>query len=299
MKTSLTVAIALCFLYTMLLESGLVPVRAHMKLQSQWQSNQYVVEKYVRDSYADVGGREVVFVGSSLTQRLSFSERASCVYNLSLSGDSALTGLGVIANATRKPKVVFVEINEPERSRNDVLIKKTSDQLSQVSPIFYVENKPVNLIIRLLPRTEKVEPSQEMNDTVRLSALALQMSVYKTQIPLDLLNKQMTEFRRIVDDLESKGIKVIFFEMPIHPDLEESPRAVQIRNAFKHQFYKNQLIGFRDLAKGRVIKTVDGVHLAVDEAKTVVKNVNEYADNICLVSSRTVSRLNNAGLPTQ
>jgi len=227
---------------------------------------------------------KVVFVGSSLTNRLDFNENSGCVYNLSLGGDSSLTGLGAIANSAEIPRLVFIEINVPERSVNQDLINNGKRVEMRISAIFYVENMPMNLALGLLHRPSKEKSAKtepEINESILQNALALQLRNYQIPISSDILNNNLVEFTHMVRGIEEKGGKVILYEMPIHPDLENTPRAVQIRNAFKKTFPNHKLLDFHELAGGGAIRTMDGMHLSSSEAINVVENMTPYINSIC------------------
>jgi hypothetical protein len=283
MRNSLIIAAVLFLIYGLFLEYGPKPV--HAKMQSQWQENRYALEKYFQDSKSGIAKHEVVYVGSSLTKRLDFADESKCVYNLSFNGDSALTGLSAIAHSAAKPRVVFVEINVPQRGIDQDLIAKASGFVTQLSAVFHIENMPINIansfLYSFVHSLKMNKPSKEVNETVRLDALAMQVKVGKGTLSSDILKENLAEFSRLVKDIESNGTKVAFFEMPIHPDLEYSARTVQIRNAFKSSFPNNQLIDFTELAEGANIKTVDGMHLSDDDAKIVVKNMKVHFADVC------------------
>lgn len=276
MKNSIAVAIILFVVYGVFLEFG--PKPAQIKTQSQWQNNQLFIEKFFRAAKTP----EVVFVGSSLAERLDFNGGNSCVYNLALGGDSVLTGLSVIAMSGRKPGTVFVEINVPERGINKDLIEKTSGVLQGLSSMFYVENMPVNLVYSFLSPAKKNSSGSEANEAVLRNALSLQRQGYRKTLTSATLEKSLAEFRSLTGTLESKGIKVVFFEMPVHPDLENTPRALQIRAAFRQAFPGNKFIGAEVLSEGLTIKTMDGVHLLPDEAKKVVLILQGYYKDACV-----------------
>lgn len=279
MRNPLVFAALLCFVYGLLLEYGPKPVQAIM--QSQWQDNQFSIEKYLRDSKSGHTQHKVVFVGSSLTQRLDFDGESNCVYNLSLQGDSALTGLSVIANSVENPRQVFIEINVPQNGVNQDLINRGTALLPHLLPIFHVENMPINLALSFLHHIKNEKPVNVSNDTVNLNALALQVRSYKELLPPENLSQNMGEFRRLVRDIESKGSKIVFFEMPVHPELENSPRAIQIRNAFKNLFQNYRLLSFQELSNPITVITADGLHLHKDEAITVVRNIKVHLKEVC------------------
>jgi hypothetical protein len=200
---------------------------------------------------------------------------------MALGGDSALTGLSALARSARIPRKVFIEINVPERGINKDLIDRATGVLPKLSSIFYIENMPINLLYSFLLQTKKNNFASEVNEAVRQNGLSLQRQSYSQTLTSETLAENLAEFRAIVSALESKGAKIIFFEMPVHPDLENTPRAVQIRTDFKHAFPINQFIGFDELSNGLTIKTGDGLHLLPDEAKNVVLIFKGYFKGAC------------------
>jgi hypothetical protein len=282
MRNSLIIAAVIFLAYSLFLAYGPKPVKA--KMQSQWQDNRYAIETYLRDSKAAVTQHQVVLVGSSLTKRLSFDEDSRCVFNLAFNGDSALTGLSVIANSYKPPRAVFVEINVPSLGSNQELIAQSSGLLPQLSTVFHIENMPMNLAISYLYSSRNRDSERdviEVTEPVRHNAIAHQVLGYENTLPSDILDKNMSEFNRLVKVIESKGTRVIFFEMPIFQDLEYSPRAVQTRKAFNGAFPFYEFLTYQDLGKGGIIKTSDGLHLLRDEAKNVSSNMRRYLNDFC------------------
>ena len=282
MRNSLIIAAVILLSYSLFLGYGPKPVKA--KMQSQWQDNRYAIETYLRDSKTAITQHAVVLVGSSLTKRLIFEEDSRCVFNLAFNGDSALTGLSVIANSYKPPRVAFVEINVPSLGHNQELIAQSSGLLTQLSAVFHIENMPMNLATSYLYSSRNRDADRdviEVTEPVRLNAIAHQVPGYKNTLPSGILNKNMSEFDRLVRVIESKGTRVIFFEMPIFQDLEYSPRAVQTREAFHGTFPNHEFLTYQDLAKGETIKTSDGLHLLRNEAKNVSSNMREYFNDFC------------------
>ena len=279
MRISLIIAASFFLIYGLLLQYGPKPIQT--RIQSLWQENQYSVEKYSRDTKSISTRHQAVIVGSSMSKRLDFASGTGCTYNLALRGDSSLTGLNVIANQPEKPQVVLIEINIMDRSRNRELIERASGLLSQLSPIFHTENKPINLALSFVSQLETRKSPRKINEAVRLNAIALQAEGYNTQLPSAILDKNLTEMIQLVGNIEAKGTKAIFFEMPVHPELESTPRSLQIRRAFKSAFPNHKFLEIAALTGGVIVKTEDGLHLSPEEAKIVVKNMGAYFNDIC------------------
>lgn len=282
MRNSLLIAVVIFIAYGIFLEQGPKPLK--VITQSQWQDNQYAVEKYLRDSNDRGNQYNVVIVGSSLARRLDFDKESKHIYNLSLSGDSSLTGLSVIANSYASPRLVLIEINVPQRGINQDLVVAVTGVLQKLSAMFYIENKPINLAYSFrfqyksaaLPKESSELVYQEPNESLLNNGIAFHSKTNQELLSSDLLNQKITEFSDLIKIIETKGTRIIFFEMPVAPDLENTPRAVQIRNAFKTSFPKYKLLNYQDLAAANTIKTTDGVHLTSDAAKVVKANLMAY-----------------------
>jgi len=290
MRTTISVTLALLILFSVALNLHSLP--KHPILQSQWQSNQYLIEQYLR--FQPSNRIDTLVIGSSLTNRLDFNKTANCIYKLSLSGDGSLTALMVAMKAAITPKNIWVEINVPERDINDGLIKDSSGYLKSL-PAFQIENRPLNLVLDSFHylkskfRSENVikkksvesNSNSDINSDIRLKAIALQTKSYGKEIQSNILQDRMNEFLNLVNQLESRGAIVGFFEMPTYPGLTESPKAVQVREAFKKVFPKHKFISAGELSNGLTVRTADGVHLQNDEANVVAANFDSYLRTNC------------------
>jgi hypothetical protein len=273
MKKTLIITILIYLIYSFFIKFG--PKPAKFLMQSQWQNNQYIVERYKREYLSDCSNskQNVVIVGSSLAQKLAIDKISKCTYNLALAGDSALTGLTIIAKDSRPPKLILVEINVPMLNVNQMLIDHSLSIWVNLPTIFYTEYKPFNLVMSFIDQFKPHKKPKGPNESVRKNALALQTLSYNKQVTSENLKLKIEEFNHLVNAIESKGGSVIFFEMPVHPSLEYTPRAIQIRSAFESTFPTHRLINFNELSIGSEIKTLDGLHLHNDEAIEVTKNL--------------------------
>jgi hypothetical protein len=283
MKISLFVAVGLLLLHAAFAVFG--PKPREPRFQDQEQQNRYIIERYL----ADAASTRVVYVGSSMAARLSARGGPSCAFNLSLHGESSLTGLSVATLAASRPKRVFVEINVPERKPNVKLIDKGNSALARHLRLFAVENMPVNLVFSYVYQL-KGNTTPAFDATLLANGLAVQQDVYAHEIEPDLLAANMQILRDQVSALEASGTQVIFFELPIHPALEQTPRARQIRTAFIAVFPTERLITSVELSRGIKVRTIDGVHLSLEEADAVASALQTHHREACSAPSRTAAR---------
>ncbi|MEA2911217.1 MAG: hypothetical protein QOJ15_3298, partial [Bradyrhizobium sp.] len=88
--------------------------------------------RYIQESLPDV-----VIVGSSVSFRLKEEYFATpSLRNLAIAGGSPLTGLEIVANGKRLPRVVLVEANVLSRSTDAALVEKYS-RSDRAEPLFF------------------------------------------------------------------------------------------------------------------------------------------------------------------
>ncbi len=269
--------IALVILYSAFIHYAPRPAVAAM--QSQWEDNRFKLEQYQRLAVVP----RVVVVGSSLSDRLMFEGDGGCVYNMALAGESALTGMGELVGSKNLPKMVLVEINVPQKQVNQDLIDHSRSWIANLSPIFYTENIPINRMYSYLSSLRKHDDSHDVvSEAAFKSALAMQIKEFASNIPEPEFEREISSYKSMVSQLESKGVKVALFDIPIQPVLEDSKLADQIRGRFRKAFPTNKLISYRALSKGVSIRTHDGIHMYSDSAKEVVDNLKQYYQWVCM-----------------
>lgn len=279
--TFLTTLILLALYYAAVRFTPASPVAT----QSQWQRNQHTLEHYV------LGGERVdcVVVGSSLSQRMEFPDGQDVVRNLALAGGSALTGLELIKASGHRPRCILVEINHPERDIDLPTVEKATRALPRISPLFETRNAPINFFLTQVRRFRK-EPG-DPSPSERILSQMLAFHLNDNRVPLDpvLLDHQLEKLRDILKELEARGSRILFFEMPVRPEIAASPRARQVREAFDRSFKDHRRLDPTALAKPEPFRTMDGVHLTPAEASLVARRIRELIEQESGVSGRSLS----------
>lgn len=245
--------------------------------QSQWQDNLTVMERFQTSSVAI----DSAYVGSSLTRRLTVERPGQCAFNLSLDGDSALTGLALVQARDRPLRQVFVEINVPQRPENKLLLAEALRHASYRLPIFLTENIPVNRLIAFVNERRGVRPRVAPTGAAFDGALKLQQDSYKQRIDATELASQLARFRQLVTEIESRSTSVVFFELPVDGSLENTVRAQQIRSAFRDAFPSHSMVTFEELTDRGAVQTLDGVHLADGVAERVSSQIQARFPSRC------------------
>lgn len=236
---------------------------------SQEALNRQTVERYRYRIDAPV-----VIVGSSLAARFASAGDTACIYDLSIAGGSALTGLEIISQKPVKPRRVLVETNLLDRPL-DTRFAERPLWYREYLPLTWVENSPVNRLLTFIAELRSMGGGERAASThAELAApLRLQQAAYDKPVPGTTLSQALGELRKRLAALRRAGVEPILFEMPVHPSLVERLRARQMRAAVKQAFPDMRFVTSESLADGIAVRTTDGVHLDEGEAALVFERL--------------------------
>jgi hypothetical protein len=237
------------------------------------------LNRYVREPIPDV-----VLVGSSLTFRLKegyFSTPR--LRNLGLAGGSPVTGLEIVANQPRLPKIILVETNVLSRSADTALVKNYS-KTNNAGPLFFrpirtavaaYENwvhAPLNhaQISNSLDRLLNQPPSDFDNRTYVDRAL----QQWNAEDPTAAVQVNVQRIAQLIPAIERRGARVLFFELPCSTQLEGS-RFAEITREIVHTAFADpgQWLHI-DYARGE-LRWADGVHLDERSALIVTQSIEK------------------------
>jgi hypothetical protein len=268
-----------------------------LQAQHQYHENLCKAEKFqfTKESI------EVVILGSSLGNRINERILPTNWFKLTFSGYSSLEGLELITKSNISVKNVLIETNILHRSLNTNFIndvnKPIFSSLKHYLPAFKTCNQPVSLIYPYtaylfygvqneisglftkktisetigIPKnnsnTQNNGSMPKQSDSKNPSFKA-QYELYAENIDSTLIKNQLIHLRKYIQILESRNIKIVFYEMPIDIELRKMPRAIQIRKCFLNEFPKNRYNYI--IAPDSVnYNTSDGIHM-------VGESINDY-----------------------
>jgi hypothetical protein len=253
----------------------------------------------VLDRYLQLPVRSITLVGSSLTFRLKeqFFDNGT-VRNLALPGGSALTGLALIdIDKARPPKIVAMETTVFDRSVDTNLLQ-TLTHRHDLSAVL----RPLRSLAAFYQSTRDL--TQPMFDVEkRRAVLEASAATYDNQKSINetLLvwnrngyDKSIVEnadaANALVADLEARGTKVFFYELPVSPALEQSHYLETIRSALKTRFGLEEDRWLSLEYPAEELRWEDAIHL--DERSAILMSASlENAINKKLdVDHRTGSR---------
>jgi len=276
---SSVVALCLFFFYNALL--GLKSLRKQFAVQSQWQENIVKAQEYPLMATPKPG----VIVGSSLSAKLAGTALEDACYNLSFSAEGPFTGLEIVRRHPITPRVVFIETNllvrEENRTVVDGAFRPVISDLRPYLPALRERYQPANLISgglgvgfvsqlvkikqQFWPVPRSAQQRKEGEKPLFKQSLAMKITQYNVPAKAEVIKRHTSEMKASVSDLERRGARCVFVEMPVDQALLALPRSTQVRDALKEPFppFKYVWIGPEE---GRRYVTTDGVHLAKSEA---------------------------------
>ena len=237
------------------------------------------LNRYVNEPVPDV-----VLVGSSLTFRLKEEYFATPrVRNLALAGGSPLTGLAIIANRSRIPRIVLVETNVLSRSMDMALVEKYSKDDS--ARAWFV--RPIRSAVALYENWMHAPPTREQAAQTRARLLDQPPVQFDNAVYVDRAFQQLdadeqtssvrenTErIRRLAVLLEQRGARVLLVEVPYMGRIEEA-RSVKATRAIIHTAFPEQDRWLRLVVDSSELRWADGVHLDERSALIVSRAVDD------------------------
>jgi hypothetical protein len=223
---------------------------------------------------------DTVLVGSSMTFRLfeDYFDRPT-VRNLAISGGSSLTGLTIIASYQSLPRLILVETNILTRPVDGALVEAFGR--NNVEPFKWF--RPVRAAISLTyywikyrSQAEQIErlPKAEPADHDISAALSIALREYGDSTPDQAMNQNAETLGRLVTSLESRGCKILFFELPYPGKLGETPHAIAARLLMRSAFPDPRK--WLDLTSdARQLRWIDAYHMDERSAVIVAQEIDK------------------------
>ena len=268
--------------------------------QYNWQSNLFAAEEFVWGEKA----YDNIILGSSLSNRITpeMLPADQDWYNLSLAGLGVFDGLELIRQSNNVPQNVYIEVNKIMREPSSVFHKavfaKSKTLLRDHLSYSFESQKPIPLIekafedkvvrktlgkmehefLKLPFFRQPTKGGLEKQEKAAMNEDAFAQIKQKLvqqygEIDEQKLSRHLTLLSKQVAELEDRGIRVVFFEIPIESSICNLKRSVSIRNGIKTAF-SNQYIEQPDCS---TYQTTDGLHL---NNKSAVRYVEFFINNI-------------------
>jgi hypothetical protein len=245
------------------------------------------LNRYAREPIPDI-----VLVGSSLTFRLKEEYFITPrLRNLALAGGSPVTGLEIVTNQPRLPKLVLIEANVLSRAPDAAVVERYSSR--DAEPLFF---RPVRTAVAAyenwlhaplthaqvsaaLDQLLKEPPSDFDNRVYADRALAQ----FNAQDSTGVTQANVDRVEQLIASIERRGSRALLYELPYSQPLEES-RLAKITHEIVHaRFPAPDRWLHIDYARSD-LRWADGVHLDERSAVIVAQSIDRVLPS--LVGSR-------------
>jgi hypothetical protein len=251
----------------------------------QQRANYLHAQQFVHEAPADAK----VICGSSMSDRLDGSKLGADHVKLTFPGGGPLTGLELIHGTGRTPPLVWVETNVILRATEEGLLDDALSpwrrKLREKSPIFKEEGRPsefgVGFLKAVASKASKALETPKAAAALDKDTFADVMKANREHLdrkpdPKDLATK-IARLGTLIDTLQSKGSKVILFEIPFDRNLTELAEPTAVRKAL-HERFPTDRYRWLDLKQTESWQTTDGIHLPPAEADKVVARMLEFEE---------------------
>lgn len=249
--------------------------------QNQWQSNLVFAQEYIYSSYTPKGA----VLGSSLASRLDKDLLESAeIYNLAFAGGSVQSGLEIIKHSNKIPQILYIETNVLfERDADSAMLGILFDPLlfkaRYYLPALQEKYQPLNVFASFIKRFggKSQEEKLAIKRDEKIYNLSMEGFLKRFEKPLQNYQNRLDSLKKQLQYFENKGVKIIFFTMPIDPLLAKQPQFIEhekiLREAFSYPFLP--------MPNHSEYETSDGVHLLYESSerfsKEFVKNAQQIA----------------------
>jgi hypothetical protein len=226
---------------------------------------------------------DIVLVGSSLSFRLKEEYFATPrVRNLALAGGSPVTGLEIVANQQRLPRLVLIEANVLSRPTDAGLVEKYSGS-GDAGPLFF---RPVRTAVAAyenwlhvplghaqvssaLDRLLKQPPSDFDNRIYADRAL----QQLNAEDPTAAVQANLNRIDLLIASIERRGSRALLFELPYSEPIEGS-RAAKITREIVHARFPASDRWLPIEYSRNELRWADGVHLDERSAVIVAQSID-------------------------
>lgn len=256
----------ICFLILFIIHALFVKLFPNMGMATnQRQDN---ILKAQQAFYAE--DLNMAIVGTSLANRI-IRDSIPNIQSLAFVGCSVEDGLQILRNRRNAPKYVFVEINLILRGGRKELVNGTTEgiipRIKEWIPSLREQYEPICILASTIIGTSKMNTQAGMAvvDNERLNSQVEKTLKDDKPIEDSIVNNRMNEIKSLISELEAKGTKFVFFEMPINYRLTHMKSLDQIREVVRKD-YPEETYDYLPSDTSKYM-TTDGQHLDLEGQK--------------------------------
>lgn len=252
----------LCCLVLLCVHAALIAWMPHLgKPTHQFQDNVVKVQSFLYDR------SPYVIVGTSLSARI-LKDSIPDVSSIAFGGSSVENGLRLVLTKPVLPRVLFVETNLILRESDSTFIEQAVHPLmfqwKRLLPSFREQYQPICLFADAVFRLSGINPQSgaaKINRDFLNRSIGMKIAsdtLYHTAYAC----KRMERIDGLLNEIEKRGTRLVFFEMPVHDELKNLGSFDQVRTLI-HSRYPDAQYSYIPCDTASYI-TTDGIHLDYD-----------------------------------
>lgn len=270
-RKSIFVAVSLLIIYELILRVTTVPWDSS---QNDKSANIISAQNYLYN-YSDKEIEEdTVILGTSVSRKLIIDSLGKHFVNLSFNAWTVYDGLGVVRMNGSRPSCLLIETNyvkdlvlQPELSD---IMEPISYYSGKVFKSLHLANQPAGLLVgwgknKLQSRIDALR-EKKREDTGLYNLNVRQNKVFMNETtPDSILTGRFEKLKALITAFQKNHTSVIFFEIPIDPELENTNSMVEVRKYYASFFPKSEFTYIPRPEANNFVYS-DGIHLSKESA---------------------------------
>lgn len=216
---------------------------------------------------------EVIFIETNVMKRRLNEEFVSEALNLGVkylkNGVPSVLKKNKPTSIIHKPiAYLFYGIRNQFKKTENIKITKEDNSLM---------DKKKGDSTNIINTRNEIKPILETNNTAANLHFEHIKKEMNKGIPEKLLNQQINKLKYYVTYFKKKGVKIIFYEMPIDKELKETKSYFDVKKAFLQEFPENKY-NYILASQNFEFKSQDGIHLSgkgIEKYSSFFKNKAE------------------------
>jgi hypothetical protein len=226
-----------------------------------------------------------IIIGSSMSEKLNPKFLPNSVYNLSISGAMASTGIKIIELSGHKPKKIYVELNVFTRQEDSILLNSLNSPLirkqKEFIPFLQERNQFFVTLLNALTASFSINKNRPpVSSQVLLNTQSDYLKKQNDSSNFELINQNIALLSAALKNYSKQNVQILLFRMPVEKStleiLNNSTRLKFERSLIKKTFSNLPNISFVPEDNGFNYQTTDGIHLTNESAKHFADYLLKY-----------------------
>jgi hypothetical protein len=242
--------------------------------QTDKAENVISAQDFIFNYSAKEVSEDTVILGTSVSRKLVTDSLGKHFINLGFNAWSSYDGLELVKMSKKKPACLMIEMNYV---KSQVLQPEIVDNLKPISyysaklfKSLHLRNQPVGLIVGLgkslmSDRIIDLKEKKREDTALYASNLRLNRKIMNQTVPDAVLDARFVKLKSLIDGFKKENVGILFFEVPISRELENTASMLAVRRFFSTYFPRNEYQYIPRPAQNNYVYS-DGVHLSIGSA---------------------------------